>query len=354
MSRPQAVPPEAVRSPDVPSPTPAPTAGAVRDPYAPVRAEDAPRHRSWSRWRPPNDIEDANRLRKQDLIFALLKNQAKKGDSIFGDGTLEVLPDGFGFLRSPDTSYLASTDDIYVSPVADPPLQPAHRRLDRGRDPHAEGRRALLRAGQGRQGQRRAARDRQEQDPVREPDAAASGQGVQARARDQGRGEHHRPRPRHRRADRQGPARPDRLAAQGRQDGDAAAHRARASSRTTPRSSLIVLLIDERPEEVTEMSRSVRGEVVASTFDEPAIAPRAGRRDGDREGQAPGRAQEGRGDPARLDHPPGARLQHRGAGLRQGADRRRRRQRAAEARSASSARRATSRKAARSPSSPPR
>ncbi len=63
-----------------------------------------------------NQIDGANRMRKQDLIFALLKNQAKKGESIFGDGTLEVLPDGFGFLRSPDTSYLASTDDIYVSP----------------------------------------------------------------------------------------------------------------------------------------------------------------------------------------------------------------------------------------------
>src|SRR3954453_14326092 len=63
-----------------------------------------------------NGIENASRLRKQDLIFALLKSQAKKGESIFGDGTLEVLPDGFGFLRSPDTSYLASTDDIYVSP----------------------------------------------------------------------------------------------------------------------------------------------------------------------------------------------------------------------------------------------
>ncbi|HEX9183868.1 MAG TPA: Rho termination factor N-terminal domain-containing protein, partial [Burkholderiales bacterium] len=63
-----------------------------------------------------NQIDNAARMRKQDLIFALLKNQAKKGESIFGDGTLEVLPDGFGFLRSPDTSYLASTDDIYVSP----------------------------------------------------------------------------------------------------------------------------------------------------------------------------------------------------------------------------------------------
>ena len=63
-----------------------------------------------------NEIDSANRLRKQELIFALLKNRAKKGEAIFGEGTLEVLPDGFGFLRSPDTSYLAGTDDIYVSP----------------------------------------------------------------------------------------------------------------------------------------------------------------------------------------------------------------------------------------------
>ena len=63
-----------------------------------------------------NEVEGANRLRKQELIFALLKNQAKKGESISGSGTIEVLPDGFGFLRSPDTSYLAGTDDIYVSP----------------------------------------------------------------------------------------------------------------------------------------------------------------------------------------------------------------------------------------------
>src|ERR1700741_5135491 len=62
------------------------------------------------------EIEGANRLRKHDLIFARLKNRAKKGESIFGDGALEVLPDGFGFLRSPDTSYLAGTHDIYISP----------------------------------------------------------------------------------------------------------------------------------------------------------------------------------------------------------------------------------------------
>ena len=61
-------------------------------------------------------IENANRMRKQELMFAILKRRAKEGEQIFGDGTLEVLPDGFGFLRSPETSYLASTDDIYISP----------------------------------------------------------------------------------------------------------------------------------------------------------------------------------------------------------------------------------------------
>lgn len=62
------------------------------------------------------EIENASRLRKQELMFAIMKRRAKQGEPIFGDGVLEVLPDGFGFLRSPETSYLASTDDIYISP----------------------------------------------------------------------------------------------------------------------------------------------------------------------------------------------------------------------------------------------
>ena len=62
------------------------------------------------------EIENASRLRKQELMFAIMKKRAKQGEQIFGDGVLEVLPDGFGFLRSPDTSFLASTDDIYLSP----------------------------------------------------------------------------------------------------------------------------------------------------------------------------------------------------------------------------------------------
>lgn len=63
-----------------------------------------------------NNIENANRFRKQELIYALLKNQAGKSEAIFGDGVLEILPDGFGFLRSPESSYLATPDDIYISP----------------------------------------------------------------------------------------------------------------------------------------------------------------------------------------------------------------------------------------------
>ena len=74
------------------------------------------------------EIENVARMRKQELMFAIMKKRAKGGEQVFGDGVLEVLPDGFGFLRSPDASYMASTDDIYLSPEPDPPLQPAHRR----------------------------------------------------------------------------------------------------------------------------------------------------------------------------------------------------------------------------------
>src|SRR5210317_1934716 len=61
-------------------------------------------------------LENLARLRKQDIIFAILKAHAKSGEDIFGDGVLEILQDGFGFLRSADSSYLAGPDDIYVSP----------------------------------------------------------------------------------------------------------------------------------------------------------------------------------------------------------------------------------------------
>jgi transcription termination factor Rho len=62
------------------------------------------------------EIENVGRLRKQELMFAIMKKRAKAGEQVFGDGVLEVLPDGFGFLRSIEASYMASTDDIYLSP----------------------------------------------------------------------------------------------------------------------------------------------------------------------------------------------------------------------------------------------
>ncbi len=62
------------------------------------------------------EIENTGRMRKQELMFAIIKKRARAGEQVFADGVLEILPDGFGFLRSPDTSYTASTDDIYISP----------------------------------------------------------------------------------------------------------------------------------------------------------------------------------------------------------------------------------------------
>ena len=85
---------------------------------------------------------------------------------------------------------------------------------------------------------------------------------------------------------------------------------ANAITQNNPECHLMVVLVDERPEEVTDMQRSVKGEVIASTFDRPGRGPHHGRRAGHRAGQAPGRARPRRGHPAGLDHPPGARLQH--------------------------------------------
>ena len=112
-----------------------------------------------------NEIENANRMRKQDVMFALLKSHAKKGESIFGDGTLEILPDGFGFLRSPDTSYLAGPDDIYVSPSQ-------IRRFNLHTGDTIEGEIRTPKDGEryvaleGGHVQRLSARERKEQDPV--------------------------------------------------------------------------------------------------------------------------------------------------------------------------------------------
>jgi len=216
-----------------------------------------------------NGVEGANRMRKQDLIFAMLKNQAKKGESIFGDGTLEVLPDGFGFLRSPDTSYLASTDDIYVSP--------------------SQIRRFNLHTGDTIEGEIRTPKDGERYFALVKVDKV-NGEAPEAA--------------KHKILfENLTPLHPDKMfklereikaeenitgriidiiAPVGKgQRGLIVSppkagktvmlqHMAHAIVANHPEVSLIVLLIDERPEEVTEMSRSVRGEVVASTFDEPA------------------------------------------------------------------------------------
>ena len=216
-----------------------------------------------------NEIDGANRLRKQELVFALLRNRAKKGEPIFGDGVLEVLPDGFGFLRSPDISYLAGTDDIYVSP--------------------SQIRRFNLHTGDTIEGEIRTPKDGERYfalvkvDKVNFESPEASKTKILfenltplhptevLRLEREIRGE-----------ENVTSRVIDMIAPIGKgQRGMLVAspksgktvmlqHIAHAITTNHPDVVMIVLLIDERPEEVTEMQRSVKGEVVASTFDEPA------------------------------------------------------------------------------------
>jgi transcription termination factor Rho len=216
-----------------------------------------------------NGVDGANRMRKQDLIFALLKNQAKKGEAIFGDGTLEVLPDGFGFLRSPDTSYLASTDDIYVSPS-----QIRRFNLHTGDSIEGEirtpkdGERyfALVKVDKINGESPEAAKHKilfENLTPLHPDDAFKLERDIKAEENITGRiidiiapvGKGQRG-----------------LIVSPPKAGKTVMlqHMAHAITANHPDVVLIVLLIDERPEEVTEMQRSVRGEVVSSTFDEPA------------------------------------------------------------------------------------
>src|SRR5665213_2222752 len=188
------------------------------------------------------EIEGANRMRKHDLIFALLKSQAKKGESIFGEGVLEVLPDGFGFLRAPDTSYLAGTDDIYISPS-----QIRRFNLHTGDTIEGEIRTP-------KEGERYFALVKVDKVNGEPPEAAEN---ITGRVIDIiapiGKGQRG-------------------LLVSSPKSGKTVMlqHIAHSIAANHPECVLIVLLIDERPEEVTEMQRTVRGEVVASTFDEPA------------------------------------------------------------------------------------
>jgi transcription termination factor Rho len=216
-----------------------------------------------------SEIDGANRMRKQELIFALLKNRAKKGESIFGEGTLEVLPDGFGFLRSPDTSYLASTDDIYVSP--------------------SQIRRFNLHTGDSIEGEIRTPKDGERYfalvkvDKVNADAPEASKHKILFENLTPLHPDEHLKLERDMKGEENITSRIiDIIAPIGKgQRGLIVSppkagktvlmqQLAHAIISNCPDVVLIVLLIDERPEEVTEMTRTVKGEVVASTFDEPA------------------------------------------------------------------------------------
>lgn len=215
------------------------------------------------------DIENASTMRKQELLFAILKSEAENGEIITGGGVLEILQDGFGFLRSPDANYLAGPDDIYVSP--------------------SQIRKFSLRTGDTVEGEIRSPKDGERyfallkvqqinfEDPERarhkinfdnltplypderiqletpDPTTGISSARVIDLVSPQGKGQ---------RALIVAPPR----------TGKTVLLQNMANSITTnnPEVYLIVLLIDERPEEVTDMKRSVNGEVVSSTFDEPA------------------------------------------------------------------------------------
>ena len=214
-----------------------------------------------------NEIDGANRLRKHDLIFALLKNQAKKGESIFGDGTLEVLPDGFGFLRSPDTSYLAGTDDIYISPSQIRRFNLHTGDTIEGRTPK-DGERyfALVKVDKVNSEPPENAKSKilfENLTPLFPDEPLILERDIKAEENITGRiidivapiGKGQRG-----------------LLVSSPKSGKTVMlqHLAHSIAANYPEVVLIVLLIDERPEEVTEMQRTVRGEVVSSTFDEPA------------------------------------------------------------------------------------
>jgi transcription termination factor Rho len=215
------------------------------------------------------DIQDVARSRKQNVIFAILKAHAKKGEDIYGDGVLEILSDGFGFLRSEDSSYLAGPDDIYVSP--------------------SQIRRFSLRTGDTISGKIRPPKDNERYFAMLKVDEINFDKPENAKNKvlfenftplfankkfhlEMGNG-----------STEDITARTIELCApigKGQRGlivsppkaGKTMLMQNIAQSIATnhPESHLIVLLIDERPEEVTEMKRSVRAEVISSTFDEPA------------------------------------------------------------------------------------
>ena len=214
-------------------------------------------------------LENLARLHKKDIIFAILKAHAKSGEDIFGDGVLEILQDGFGFLRSADSSYLAGPDDIYVSPsqVRRFNLRTGDTISGKIRPPK-EGERyfALLKVDTVNYDRPENASNKiffENLTPLhptkrlRLERGNGSTEDITARVLDLaspiGKGQRG-------------------LIVAPPKAGKTILLQNIAQSITSnhPECELIVLLIDERPEEVTEMQRLVTGEVVASTFDEPA------------------------------------------------------------------------------------
>ncbi len=215
------------------------------------------------------ELEGGSRMRKQDLIFALLKAQARKGEDIMGEGVVEILQDGFGFLRSADCSYLAGPADIYVSP--------------------SQIRRFNLRTGDTVTGTIRPPKESERYFALLKVDTINFGAPEEAKNKvlfENLTPLHPNKRLRLERDNASSENLTSRvidlispigLGQRGLIVSPPKAGKtvmlqnvAHAITSNYPEVSLIVLLIDERPEEVTEMQRSVRGEVVSSTFDEPA------------------------------------------------------------------------------------
>lgn len=211
-------------------------------------------------------VDSASSLRKQELIFALLKRQAQKGGMIYGEGVLETLPDGFGFLRAPDYNYLPGPDDMYVSP--------------------SQIRRFNLRTGDTVAGQIRPPKDSERYFALLKVER------VNGEAADQDKIKtifdnltplyamekfklEYAPKVYSTRIIEMlvpiGKGQRSIIVAPPRTGKTVLMQQiASAIEENHPEVVLIVLLIDERPEEVTDMERSVRGEVISSTFDEPA------------------------------------------------------------------------------------
>ncbi len=215
------------------------------------------------------EIENTGRMRKQELMFAIIKKRARTGEQIIADGVLEILPDGFGFLRSPDTSYTASTDDIYISP--------------------SQVRRFNLHTGDMIEGEVRTPKDGERYFALNKLDKVNGGgpeenkhkvmfealtplfPKEQMKLERDIKGEENvtgrvidiiAPIGKGQRALLVAPPKSGKTVMM--------QHIAHAISANYPEIHMMVLLVDERPEEVTEMQRTVKGEVIASTFDEPA------------------------------------------------------------------------------------